>query len=52
MLGQKVAQLVNEQKATGIYTIDFNANQLSSGTYIYRLETREHSITKKMVLIK
>lgn len=38
ILGNEVATLVNEEKAAGIYHVKFNATQLSSGVYIYRLQ--------------
>ena len=52
MLGREVAELVNEVKTAGNYTVDFNAGNLSSGTYFYRLETNGFIDTKKMMIIK
>jgi len=52
ILGRDVMTLVNEQKAAGVYTVDFNGAQLASGTYIYRLNAGEFVQTKKMILIK
>ncbi len=52
ILGQEVANLVNSYKASGNYTINWNAGNLSSGIYLYRLETGSQIITKKMLLIK
>lgn len=53
MLGQEVATLLsNEFRASGYYSINFDASSLSSGTYIYSISTEEGSITKKMMLIK
>ncbi len=51
-LGQRVATLVNEYKATGSYELDFNAKDLPSGLYFYRLETAGFSKTMKMILMK
>lgn len=55
-LGREVRTLVNENQKAGIYTIDFNAKDLSSGFYFYRLitnsEGNELIITKKMTFIK
>lgn len=52
VLGNEVATLVNEEKPAGKYSIKFNASNLSSGVYIYRLQTDYSIITKKMTLIK
>ncbi len=51
-LGQKIAELVNENKTTGKYSIEFNANDLPSGVYIYKLQSGEFCSNKKMVLAK
>lgn len=53
LLGRKVATLLNgERKPAGRYTINFDARNLSSGMYIYRLQARNSIITKKLTLIK
>ncbi|HKJ30832.1 MAG TPA: LamG-like jellyroll fold domain-containing protein [Balneolales bacterium] len=52
MLGRKVATLVNQDKAAGHYTLNFDARHLSSGVYIYRLQEGNKVISKKMTLIK
>jgi len=52
MLGREVASLINEFKAAGTYTVDFNASQLSSGVYFYKIETNGFTDIKKMMLIK
>jgi photosystem II stability/assembly factor-like uncharacterized protein len=51
-LGHKVAVLVNEYKPEGKYSIDFNATNLPSGIYYYRMQTGSFSETKKMILIQ
>jgi len=52
-LGEEVVRLVDNQfNEVGKYTVKFNANGLASGTYIYRLQTGDVVISKKMNLIK
>jgi hypothetical protein len=50
--GQQVAELVNSHVEAGFHSINFDATGLSSGVYVYKLETGDFTDTKKMVLIK
>ncbi len=52
LLGKEVATLVNEELAAGVYTTNFNAENLSSGIYFYKLSTANYTASKKMLLIK
>ena len=52
MLGQKVATLINDSQSSGVHTVKFNATNLSSGTYFYRLEAGTTTLVKKMMLLK
>ncbi len=52
MIGKEVATLVNEVKTAGNYIVGFNAANLPSGAYFYRLESNSFVDTKKMMLIK
>jgi len=52
VLGNEVATLVNEEKPAGSYEVEFNASQLSSGIYFYKLQVDGFISTKKMTLIK
>jgi len=47
-----VATLVNEQKAAGWYTVNFDASNFSSGFYMYRITANGSQVIKKMTLIK
>lgn len=52
VLGRKVAELVNQRKSPGSYTVHFDAGNLSSGMYIYRMQVQGKVFTQKMLLIK
>ena len=52
ILGNEVVTLVNEPKAPGNYSAEFNATSLASGMYIYTLRTNSFVETKKMMLMK
>ncbi len=52
VLGEELAVLVNEEKPAGTHSVAFNAANLPSGTYFYRLTTNNFSQTKKMVLLR
>jgi len=52
VLGNEVASLVNEQQQAGVYRADFNASELSSGVYFYKLQTESFIDTKKMILLR
>jgi hypothetical protein len=52
LLGQEVATLVDDVKSSGSYSVKFDAAGLSSGTYIYRLQSGGMVETKRMTLLK
>ena len=52
MLGREVATLVNEFLNAGLHTTQFNAKDLSSGIYIYRIESGSFVKAKQMILLK
>jgi hypothetical protein len=52
VLGQRVAKLAQGSFAEGVHTIQFDASNLASGTYIYRLTGEGFIQTRKMMLIK
>ncbi len=52
ILGSEIATLVNEQKSAGKYEVNFNASSLSSGVYIYKIQSGSFTNSKKMLLLK
>jgi hypothetical protein len=52
ILGREVAVLADKIFSEGRYEFEFNAINLPSGTYIYRLRTENKTIMKKMLLLK
>ncbi len=52
MLGREIKSLVNGYKSQGKYSVNFNASNLASGVYFYKIESGEYSSIKKMLLLK
>lgn len=52
ILGNEVANLVNEQKEAGNYKVNFDASNLSIGLYIYKIQAGSFNQVRKMMLIK
>jgi hypothetical protein len=52
ILGQKVATLVNKELNLGLHKYQFDASNLSSGIYFYKLQSNNFTSIKKMMLIK
>ena len=52
ILGQEIKTLVKEFKEAGVHTVNFNASELNSGLYIYKIEAGSFTQTRKMTLIK
>jgi hypothetical protein len=52
LLGREVATLVNQKQKPGEYRVTFNAGNLASGIYFYRLTSGNFVQTKKMMLLK
>ncbi|MFQ5584456.1 MAG: kelch repeat-containing protein [Calditrichia bacterium] len=52
MLGKEVKTLVNQFQSMGSYSFSFDAGNLSSGIYIYKLKADDYMATKKMILLR
>jgi len=52
VLGEKIATLVDTYQTEGKHSINFKANGLPSGTYLYKIKSGSYSIIKKMLLIQ
>ena len=52
ILGNEVATLVNEEKPAGVYEVEFDASNLSSGVYFYKISAGSFNETKKMILLR
>jgi len=51
-LGQKISTLVNKKQNVGNYVVSWDASKLASGIYIYRIQSGDFTLTKKMTLLK
>jgi len=52
LLGRETALLVDEIKSPGTFEVEFNANNLSSGVYVYQLRQGDKTLSRKLVLLK
>ncbi len=52
VLGREIRTLVNNEQIQGKYSVEFNAGNLASGVYFYRLEAGNFAQTKKLILLK
>lgn len=52
LVGKEISVLVDKFMTAGNHQVTFNATGLASGIYVYRLATDEHTITKKMLVLK
>ncbi len=50
--GKQIAEIVNGFRSAGYHTVEFNAANISSGVYFYKLESNEFSKVMKMTIIK
>jgi hypothetical protein len=52
LLGEEIVALVNSYQKADRYEVTFNAGGLSSGVYVYKIETANFSASRKLVLMK
>ena len=52
LLGEEVSTVVEGEHKAGFHTAQFDGSHLSSGVYFYRLSSKDHTITKKLILMK
>jgi hypothetical protein len=52
ILGSEVATLINDEQEAGYYEVNWDASNLASGVYIYRLQTGSFVSVKKMMLLR
>lgn len=52
LLGNEIATLVNEYRPAGKYEVEWDASNLSTGVYLYKLTAGEYSSVKKLILLK
>jgi hypothetical protein len=52
MLGEEVTTLVNTTQKAGKYEVNFNASNLASGVYLYKIESASFNAVKKLMLMK
>jgi hypothetical protein len=50
--GKEVAEVVNGYQTAGEHSVEFNAANLPSGVYFYRLSAGNHTATRKMMLVR
>jgi hypothetical protein len=53
LLGKEITRLVDTRQPSGTYRLEFDASDLSSGVYIYRLRVNNKAVlSRKMILLK
>ena len=52
VMGKKMTTIINSKKNMGSHTVEFDASELGSGVYFYRIQTNQFMDVKKMILIK
>ncbi|MFC2135324.1 right-handed parallel beta-helix repeat-containing protein [Bacteroidota bacterium] len=52
VLGERITELLNDIKPAGYHEVEFKANNLPSGIYLYQINAGDYTETKKMILLK
>jgi 5-hydroxyisourate hydrolase-like protein (transthyretin family) len=52
VMGREVATIASEELSAGTYTRQWNASNMSSGIYFYRLQAGNYFESKKLILLK
>jgi hypothetical protein len=52
ILGEEIMEIKNGEYGTGHHEIVFNADNLATGVYFYKIETERHTAVKKLVIVK
>ncbi|UCE65244.1 MAG: T9SS type A sorting domain-containing protein [Candidatus Zixiibacteriota bacterium] len=52
LLGKEISRLLEEERQAGLHSITFDASDLSSGVYFYRLKTGREIKSRRMILLK
>jgi hypothetical protein len=52
VLGREVATLLNEEKPAGVYTVQWDAKDVASGVYFYRMQASEFVQVRKLLLVR
>ena len=52
ILGRKVSTLIDERKSAGNHSVEFNASNLPSGVYVYKLISGNYTASKKLILLR
>ena len=52
LVGQVIRVMVNEYQKSGTYEVEFDAGDLSTGVYLYKLQINDYTSVKRMTLVR
>lgn len=52
LVGQEISMLVNEKQSAGNYEVEFDASELTTGVYLYKLQINGYTSVKRMTVLK